>query len=82
MSRITVPSVLSQQTAQIIRIIDSFRQTSTISNIISAFRGAGILSSYHPDHGLIPRVARSEAIRLCHWVNWVNGLFNKKRVHL
>ena len=82
MSRITVPSGLSQQTAQIIRIIDSFRQTSTISNIISAFRGAGIVSSYHPDHGLIPRVARSEAIRVRHWVNIQNDSFNKKRVHL
>lgn len=82
MGRMQVPSGLSEQSAQLIKILDSFHQTATISNIISAFNGAGIVSKYHPEHGLIPRVVRAQAIKVRHWVNVQQNVFNKKRIHL
>ncbi len=82
MNRIFVPSGLSQQSSQLIKIIDSFRQTSTISNVISAFRGAGIVSSFDKEYGLVAKVDRSQAIKVRHWVNVRDETFNKKRIHL
>ena len=59
MTRMSLPEGLNKQSAQLIKIIDSFRQSSTISNVIASFRGAGIVSTYTTEYGLIPRVDRS-----------------------
>ena len=82
MNRMSVPSGLSNQYAQIIKVLDSFRQMTTVSNDIAAFRGAGIVSNYVPEIDLVPRVDRSQALKVRHWVNIKKELFNKKKIHL
>ena len=67
MNRMSVPEGLYKQSVQLIKIIDSFRQSSTISNVIASFRGAGIVSSYTTEYELIPRVDRSQAFRVRPW---------------
>lgn len=69
MNKMSVPEGLSQQSSQLIRIVDSFTQTAIISNIISAFKGAGIVSSYDTNLGLMPRVGRASAKKDRYWVN-------------
>lgn len=44
---------LREQTIQLIRMLDSFTQASTISNVISALRGAGIKSYYDDEEGCL-----------------------------
>lgn len=82
MNKMTVPEDLSQQSSQLIRIVDSFTQAATISNIMSAFRGAGIVSSYDTNLGLMPRVDRASAKKVRYWVSVSKTTFNKKRLHL
>ncbi|KAK8835894.1 hypothetical protein M9Y10_040272 [Tritrichomonas musculus] len=60
MNRMSVPEVLNKQSAQLIKIIDSFSQAITISKVIASFRGAGIVSSYTTENGLVLRVDRSQ----------------------
>ena len=49
---------------------------------MSAFRGAGIVSSYDTNLGLMPRVDRASAKKVRYWVNVSKTTFNKKRLHL
>ena len=82
-SRMSVDKTLSTQTQQIIRMIDSFRQATTISNVISAFRVAGIKNTYdRRTNMLVPRVDRSEAIKVRHWVYTTSSIPNKQRIKL
>ena len=82
MARMSTPSGLSPQTSQLIRIIDSFAQTATISNVISAFKGAGIVSTFDAESGyLFPKVDRSFATKVRHWeLAPPKVVFNKKRI--
>ena len=64
-------------------MIDSFNQATTISNVISAFRAAGIKSSYDKETNmLIPKIDRAEAIRVRHWVYSPQNIPNKQRIKL
>ena len=82
-SRMTVDKSLSAQTQQIIRMIDSFKQATTISNVISAFRVAGIKSTYDSKRNmLIPKVDRTEAIKVRHWAYTTSSMPNKQRIKL
>lgn len=78
----SVLEVLNKQSAQLIKLIDSFRQATTISNVIASFRGAGIVSSYTAENGLVPKVDHSQAFRVRHWFNARYETFNKRRIHL
>ena len=69
MQRMRYDSELNKQTIQIMKIVDSFTQAATISNVVSAFRSGGIVSTYDEESGfMIPRVERSEARCVRHWV--------------
>lgn len=49
MSRMKVNRMLSAQTIQLKRMLDTFTQAVSVSNVVSAFRGAGIRSHYDLD---------------------------------
>ena len=69
MQRMRYDSELNKQTIQIMKIVDSFTQAATISNVVSAFRSGGIASTYDEEAGfMIPRVELSEARCVRHWV--------------
>ena len=69
MQRTRHDSELNKQTIQIMKIVDSFTQAATISNVVSAFRSGGIVSTYDEEAGfMIPRVELSEARCVRHWV--------------
>ena len=79
-SRMSVDKNLSTQTQQIIKMIDLFKQATTISNVISAFRAAGIKSTYDSETNmLIPKVDRTAATKVRHWVYTPSYISNKQR---
>ena len=48
---IPVPAGLSTQTAQLVKMLESFHKVATVRNITSAFRRAGIMSNYNKEKG-------------------------------
>ena len=48
---ITVPAGVSTQTAQLVKMLESFQKVATVRNITAAFRRAGIMSSYNKEKG-------------------------------
>ena len=62
MQRMTVDRRLSAQ------MLDAFTYAATVSNVVSAFHGAGIISNYDKeDDCLYPYVDRSAAKKVGHW---------------
>ena len=48
---IPVPAGVSTQTAQLVKMLESFQKVATVRNITAAFRRAGIMSSYNKEKG-------------------------------
>ena len=83
MQRMTVDTSLCAQTIQIIKMLDSFEQATTVSNVVSVFRAVGILSKYDDESQmLMPYVDKSFAKKVRHWNHEEEKVFehNKKRI--
>lgn len=83
MSRMTVPQEFSNQSQQIMKIVDSFTQAATISNIRGAFKAAGIISKFDANENkMFSTVDRAFASRVRHWAYHPYEITNKKRISL
>ena len=76
-----VDTNLSNHTIQIIKILDSFNQASSPSNVVSAFRGDGIRSKNDPEKEfLMLYIDRSCATKVRHWDLEKEITYDKKRI--
>ena len=81
MQRMVVDTNLSNHTIQIIKILDSFNQASSPSNVVSAFRGDGIRSKNDPEKEfLMLYIDRSCATKVRHWDLEKEITYDKKRI--
>ena len=79
----TVDTSLCARKIQIIKMLDSFEQATTVSNVVSSFRAAGILSKYNEEsQTLMLYVDKSFAKKVRHWNQEEEKVFehNKKRI--
>lgn len=75
-----VDSRLDPQTQKLIKIIDSLSQATTISNVINAFKGAGIDVKYDREKNMLyPFVNKALAKKVRHWAYSQDTDFNKKK---
>ena len=66
-SNISLPKHLNRQTKQIIRMLDGLRMSTTPTNVIGAFRKAGIVGQFSIEKGrMMPIVDRDEALGVRH----------------
>ena len=64
-------------------MIDSLRQATTISNVVGAFRGAGIDIRYEKESNMhFPYVNRPMAIKVRHWAYSPRKEMSKKRIKI
>lgn len=83
MQRIKVDDRYDPQTQKLIKMIDSLRQATTISNVIGAFRGAGIDVRYDGETNMLyPYVNRAMACKVRHWAYSQQKDFVKKRIKI
>jgi hypothetical protein len=68
---------LNPQTRQVIKAIAGYQKACTPSNVVNAFRRAGIATGWSGEHSaLIARVERSGADKIRHWT------YEKRRIPL
>lgn len=80
LQRMRVDSRLDPQTQKLIKMIDSLSQATTISNVINAFKGAGIDVKYDREKNMLyPFVNKALAKKVRHWAYSQDTDFNKKK---